>query len=89
MKSIQHKVFLESVAYPIWAWNASARRERSRKRVRQRVEAFINEIGVDKVVSVTEHAGTFGPFSVVVWWYREFTDADTPVVRASDENQNS
>ena len=46
-------------------------------------------IGVEKVVSVTEHAGTFGPFSVVVWWYREFADADTPVVRASDENQNS
>ena len=87
MKSVQHKVFVESAVYPIWSWNARARRERNRERVRQRAEAFINEIGVDNVVSVTEQAPTIGPFSVVVWWYREFTDSDTLVVRATDEKQ--
>ena len=89
MKSIQHNVFAESVAYPIWGWDASARRERKRETIRQRAEAFINEIGVDNVVSVTEHAPTMGPFSVVVWWYRELPNADTLVIRASDENQNA
>ena len=87
MKSVQHKVFVESVVYRIWRWNARARREQNRERVRQRAEVFINEIGVDNVVSVTEHAPTIGPFSVVVWWYREFTDSDALVVRATEEEQ--
>jgi len=82
-------VFSESVAYPIWVWNGSARRERSRERIRYRAEAFINEIGVDNVVSVAEHAPTFGSFSVVVWWYREYADIDTPVIRATDETQHA
>jgi hypothetical protein len=89
MKIIQHQVFLESAAYPVWAWNASIHRERSRERIRQKAEAFINEIGVDKVVSVAEHAPTIGRFSIVVWWYRQAAETDTPVIRASDENQNA
>jgi hypothetical protein len=87
MKSVQHKAFVESAVYSIWSWNARARREQNRERVRQRAEVFINEIGVEKVVSVTEHAPIIGPFSVVVWWYREFTDSDTLVVRATDEKK--
>jgi hypothetical protein len=89
MKSIQHSVFVESVVYPIWSLNAGARRERNRERIRQRAEAFINEIGVENVVSIAEHATTFGPFSVAVWWYREFTEADTLVVRASGDEEHA
>jgi hypothetical protein len=85
MKSMQHKAFVESKVYPIWCTNASERRERNRERIRQQAEAFINEIGVENIVSVTEHAPTLGPFSVVVWWYREFTNAEALVVRATDE----
>jgi hypothetical protein len=84
MKTIQHKVFVESVVYPIWSWGAWARRERNRERLRQQAETFINEIGVGNVVSITEHASTFEPFSVVVWWFREFSESDTLVVRAGD-----
>jgi len=87
MKSVQHKTFIESAVYPIWSWNARDGREQNRERVRRRAEAFINEIGVEKVASVTEHAPSLGPFSVVVWWYREFTDSDTLVLRATDEKQ--
>ena len=87
MKTIHHKVFMESVAYPVWTWNASARRERSHEKTRQLAEAFINEIGVDNVLSVTECAPTLGRFSVVVWWSREFEATDTPVIRASEEGQ--
>jgi len=89
MKTIQHNVFSEKAEYAIWGRDARARRERNRERIRQRAEAFINEIGVENVVSVTENAPTVGPFSVVVWWYREFANTDTLVVRASDENQNA
>ena len=85
MKNIQHKVFVESTVYPLWTWNAHARRERNRERIRQRAEAFINEIGVENVVSVIENAPTLGPFSVVVWWSREFTQGEALVVRATDE----
>lgn len=80
MKTIQHTVF---------ASNEAGRREQSRERVRHRVEKFINEIGVDKVVSVNEHAPMFGRFSVVVWWYGELPDIETPVIRASDESENA
>ena len=88
MKTIQHKVFVESIVYPIWSWNARMRRERNREKIREQAETFINQIGVDNVVSITEHASTFGPFSVVVWWFREFSESDTLVVRARDENQS-
>ena len=89
MKSIQHSAFVESVTYPVWGWKARARRERSRESIRQRAEEFINEIGVDNVVSVIEHAPTLGPFSVVVWWYREFTMSDALVERATGEKQDT
>jgi hypothetical protein len=63
--------------------------ERKRERIRRQAEAFINETGPQKVASVTEHAPTLGPFSVVVWWYREVSETDTLVIRASPENQNA
>ena len=44
---------------------------------------------MDNVVSITEHASSFGPFSVVVWWFREFGESDAIVVRAGNENQSA
>jgi hypothetical protein len=91
MKVIQHSVFAESRGYPlgsIFSWNVPVR-ERNRERIRQRVEAFINEIGVENVVSLSEHASTLGPFSVVVWWYREVPEGETLVIRASDESKTA
>ena len=88
MKRIEHNVFVEAATIPIWSLGAQARRERSQEKIRNRAEAFINEIGADRVVSVSEHVPTFGRFSLVVWWYREFTEADTPVVRAMEEHQS-
>ena len=89
VKRIQHNVFADAAAYPILPWKARAHRERNRERVRQQVETFINEIGVDRIVSVTEHAPAFGPFSVVVWWHQELTQSDTLVIRAEDEKQTA
>jgi hypothetical protein len=88
MNAIRHSTFVESTVYPIWSWNATARRERKRESIRQRAEEFINEIGVDKVVSVTEHAPSFGPFSVVVW-YREAVNTDDLVLRAADDKHSA
>jgi hypothetical protein len=78
MKTIHHTVFPSK---------SGARREQTRERVRRRVEDFINEIGVEKVVSVNEHAPMFGPFSIVVWWYGELPETETLVIRASGENE--
>jgi hypothetical protein len=89
MKRIEHTLFEESATPTFWASIfASAGRERSRKKIRQRAEDFINETGPQNIVSIVEHTPTFGPFSLMVWWYREVPDADTPVIRASAQNQN-
>ena len=88
MKRMEHAVFAESVSPPFWACFASGRREQSREKIRHRAEAFINETGPDNIVSVAEHVPTFGPFSLVVWRYRELPDTDTPVIRAFAEKQN-
>ena len=91
MKRIEHTVFAEpeSLRSPFWALLFPPTAvEHKREKIRRRVEAFIDETGAENVVSVTEHASTLGPFSVVVWWYRELPDTDTPVIRASAENQS-
>jgi len=90
MKVIQHSVFAESRGYSlgsIFSPRSSVGRERSRERIRQRAEAFINEIGVESVISVSEHASTLGPFSVVVWWYREVPEGEPLVIRPSEESE--
>jgi hypothetical protein len=62
-KLMRHKAFVGPTMY----WNARPLNE-NRERIRDQAEAFINEIGAENVVSVTEHAMTMGPFSVVVWY---------------------
>jgi hypothetical protein len=94
MKIIQHSVFVSSVVYSalsVLSRTAGTLQadERRREKIRQQAEEFINGIGADNVVSVTEHAPTLGPFFVVVWWRREVTDTDAPVVRAADEKQSA
>jgi len=88
MHAIRHNTFIESTVYPVWSWNAHKRRERKRESIRQRAEEFISEIGVDNVVSVVEHAPSFGPFSVVVW-YRESINTEDLVVRPADETHGA
>jgi hypothetical protein len=88
MKRIEHTVFAEpeSVRFrsPLWALLSfpPTGGERKRERIRRQAESFINETGAENVVSVTEHAPTLGQFSVVVWWYHELPETETPVIRA-------
>ncbi len=102
MKVIQHSVFEESrVWYPLAIMllfssaGVEAQRARSREKIRERAEAFINEIGLESVVAITEHGSSLGPFSVVVWWRREVQDTEkvpdteTLVIRASDESETA
>jgi hypothetical protein len=86
MKRIEHTVFAEPESVrlrsPFWALLfPPTGGERKRERIRRQAEDFINESGAKNIVSVTEHAPTLGRFSVVVWWYHEVPDADTPVIR--------
>jgi hypothetical protein len=62
MKKIRYKTFVGPIMY--WSGSLNSNREKFRKQA----EAFINEIGVENVLSVTEHAIPLGPFSVVVWY---------------------
>jgi hypothetical protein len=89
MKSIAHTVFVEPRVYRIWGVDAHVHRERNREKTRLRAEAFINEIGVDNVLSIAEHASSFEPFSIVIWWRREFTVSDALVIRATGEQQSA
>ncbi len=100
MKVIEHSVFEEPGAgYPIglilFPSLLAARRERNRESIRKKVEAFIQEIGVESVVSITEHAPTLGPFAVAVWWYRELPDTpeklatETQVTRPSEQSKTA
>jgi hypothetical protein len=92
MKRIEHTVFAEPETriHPFWAlFFATTGEEKKRERIRRQAETFIDETGLDNIVSVIEHAPVFGPFSVVVWWYRELPDADTSVIRASGGRLNT
>ena len=63
MGTIKHRVFQAPHLEP-----SLTMRDLQEKR-RVEAEAFLNEIGADRVISVTESGGT-GDFAVVVW-YRE------------------
>jgi hypothetical protein len=62
MKKVRHKTFVGPIMY--WWGSLNSNREKYRKQA----EDFINGIGVENVLSVTEHATSRGPFSVVVWY---------------------
>ena len=63
MKIIRHKKFVGPKMY----WNFQGL-DANREKYRQQAEAFVNEIGVENVVSIAEHVTSNGPFSVVVWY---------------------
>jgi len=63
MVVMRHKAFVG----PTFYWNFRPLNA-NREKIRDLAEAFINEIGAANVTSVAEHAMSFGPFSVVVWY---------------------
>ena len=69
-KVLRHRTFVGPTVY----WNFKSLNA-NRERTRAQAEAFAAEVGVENVVSVAEHAMSFGPFSVVVW-YRADQDAE-------------
>jgi hypothetical protein len=72
MVTLRHKTFVGPTVYL-----QGATLNENREAIRARAEAFVNAVGVANVVSVCEHAMTFGPFSVVVW-YRDGSLAPDP-----------
>jgi hypothetical protein len=61
MVTLRHKTFVGPTVY-----TQGATLNENREAIRARAEGFVNAVGVANVVSVCEHAMTFGPFSVVV-----------------------
>ena len=72
MKKVRHKTFVGPTMY--WTGSLDSNREKYRKQA----EDFINEIGVENVLSVTEHAMSLGPFSVVVWYLVDENEISHP-----------
>jgi hypothetical protein len=70
---MKHKAFVGPVIY----WGGGSL-NMNREKIRYEAEAFMNQIGPEKVVSVAEHAMTLGPFSVVVWYRDEVESAYLP-----------
>ena len=80
MVTLRHKTFVGPTVY-----TQGATLNENREAIRARAEAFVNAVGVANVVSVCEHAMTFGPFSVVVWYRDDTVVLDpAPVVRVTN-----
>ena len=64
MAFIRRKVFVGPTMY--WGFKGL---NHYRDKVRDAAEAFINDdIGLERVISVSEHVTSNGPFSVSVWF---------------------
>lgn len=80
MGALRHKTFVGPTVY-----TQGATLNENREAIRARAEAFVNAVGVANVVSVCEHAMTFGPFSVVVWYRSDSPALDpAPVVQVTN-----
>jgi hypothetical protein len=79
MMELRHKTFVGPTIY----WQGGTLNE-NREAIRAEAEAFANRIGLERVVSLSEHAMSFGPFSVVVWYRATPTELDSPVVQVSN-----
>ena len=80
MATLRHKTFVGPTVYL-----QGATLNENREAIRARAEVFVNAVGVANVVSVCEHAMTFGPFTVVVWYRDDSRGPDPgPVVRVSN-----
>jgi hypothetical protein len=80
MATVRHRTFVGPTIY-----SAGGSLNENREVIRAQAQAFVNTVGGENVVSVCEHAMTFGPFSVVVW-YRGAEGAvdEEPVVQVSN-----
>ncbi len=56
----------------------------NREVIRAQAEPFVNTLGIENVVSVSEHAMSWGPFSVVVWYRSESAAQESSVVQVSN-----
>ncbi len=80
MGTLRHKTFVGPTVYL-----QGATLNENREAIRARAEAFVNAVGVANVVSVCEHAMTFGPFAVVVWYRDDSVALDpAPVVQVTN-----
>jgi hypothetical protein len=75
MATVRHRTFVGPTIY-----TAGGSLNENREVIRAQAQAFVNTVGVENVVSVCEHAMTFGPFSVVVWYRGEATPVDEETV---------
>ena len=66
MTRLRHRTFVGPTVY-----TQGASLNDNREAVRVRAQSFADEVGVGNVVSICEHAMTFGPFTVVVWYRGE------------------
>jgi hypothetical protein len=57
MKTIKHKTFTQPTLNHEW--------------LRGQVEAFINEIGAENVLSITESRPLLSSFCIVVWFFAD------------------
>jgi hypothetical protein len=82
MMTLRHKTFVGPTVY-----TQGASLNENREAIRARAEAFVNAVGAANVVSVSEHAMTFGPFSVVVWYRDDSVAVDpAPVVHVTNRD---
>lgn len=79
MASLRHRTF---VGPKVYVQGVSL--NQNREVIRILAQEFAAAVGVDNVVSVTEHAMTFGPFTVVVWYRAEGADEGGSVVEVSN-----
>ena len=80
MVKLRHKTFVGPTVYL-----QGATLNENREAIRARAEAFVNAVGAANIVSVCEHAMTFGPFSVVVWYRDQSLAPDAaPVVQVTN-----
>jgi hypothetical protein len=79
MSTLRHRTFVGPTFY-----TAGGSLNENREAIRSQAQAFVNGIGLENVVSICEHAMTFGPFSVVVWYRGDAAGDDNPVVVVSN-----
>jgi hypothetical protein len=75
---MRHKAFVGPPSF----WNFRPANENFEK-IREQAEAFINAIGAENVVSVTELAPSYAPFSVVVWYRVDAAEPNQPLQPAT------
>jgi hypothetical protein len=80
MEALRHKTFVGPTFYL-----QGVSLNDNREAIRALAQAFVCTLGAENVVSICEHAMTFGPFSVVVWYRAGAVESDeAPVVQVNN-----